>query len=836
MSVFDVSGINVGFKDFNPSILQRNILTNTIRALNEHKNAMIESPDGTDRLLLVLGAVISFQKSSKSIQIEPPTVLDPSLGTEASFSTIELTAKPGEYPQIICVCRDEDSLSSAVHELKKISEKTTICVLNDFQKYCLNEHVKKSEFPDFWCNTLQCSGDCSFAVPKGNFDWKQNFDIEEIRDFCIETRECPFFREKERVQISDVIFVTADVYFSFDETNSFKIIKNKAIFVFEDLPDIENMLIAKSTFSLQHREIQDLIPNRMEVGFLREFLGRFDSYIVDKCAEVLASGDPSECVPMETVWEVIDCQAMEWGRINSAIEILRNFSMSEEIVTRETQKKIEHIFTLLKISYQNHEHFCVEFIPGNAEHDDELVFHCLHAAPVFNYFTSDSHAIILTADVLTPMQELGESLGCNFPVRLSSAKAASEDEKFAAFTLSNTNDGTIFQNTFKSITEKGDQMFLSLGKMMENMLQAIPDGIILFTMDPNSIVNYWKKNDFTKRLKKIKPLFYPLQGENYIDGYKSSCMVDRGGLLITDNFESIKDMKGKQIRAIFVFGIPRDDSAFADLVRSHKREAAGVTTAQQTLDWSEINGLRTAYQCADLVIEGPNDYGMIAFVDNRYQTYIDKSPKWLKQHTQTANSPTHLLRLVKTFFSKATPEPPEFQLSTDKQVLFTCAKCEEPVLAVRRLKTIDTVGITKHGFLEIVAAEGDEIECLPVSGDINRTVLADSKSITWSAEDDTGYTPIVCSCGMPVGAEITVFTEENKEHADEIWLIKERVTPMNPLQRKFTKPSRTQREAPSSPKIKEDSQKTKSSSQKSQRRSTRRSKELLPGQTTLSFF
>ena len=291
------------------------------------------------------------------------------------------------------------------------------------------------------------------------------------------------------------------------------------------------------------------------------------------------------------------------------------------------------------------------------------------------------------------------------------------------------------------------------------------------------MLQVWRKNNFTKKIKKYKPIFHQKQGEKYIDEYTYSISVGNGGLLLTSDIDDILNLTGKQLRCLFFFGIPRCDDRLAFL---KKKFDQNLYPTENSHDYSEMNGLRNAYECADAIISQNGDFGCVLFIDPRFSTLIDSAPKWIRQCSSKITTQSVLTRQIKQLFQNNIEPEETFQLSVDRRALFVCASCEGQILTSTRITTIETFENDKSGFLEIINENGPK-SVLPVSNKFSRTIHCNQDQIQWKEEDGIGYSPLICSeCGKIVGAQVTIANSENENSLDEIWLVCDRIIAKDP--------------------------------------------------------
>lgn len=776
---FQVGGINVRFNDFSPTVVQRNIIVNTMHALLSQKNAFIESPEGIERAFLVLSAAISYQQANRTEISEPPMKIDPVM--QNTFEISKTNANKSF--QIIVVCNSENTISQLIHLVKRMNNVPSTLILQNIHDYCLNSDVKIKDNPLFWCSSVRSVNECKFCSNDLKINDISGFDIEEIKSSCIEHTQCPYLLTKDNIKEADVIFCTLETFFFVEKIEKLGLNNEQNILIFEDLPSIENILLDMCSFSLFSGEIDSLLPNDSS---LKSFLSKLKNVIIDHSPEIIASGLSCDAFTVQQIFEEIGFSDSEFVAIKENLEVLFSQNLSDEFIQYNSYSKLYIIVYLIGLARENPNDFVFDIFAN----DEQMIFRSLSIGPVFKDFTKTAHSIIFTANVLTPFDSIATSLNTNFEIVYSGMHPFANDN-FAGFTLSYSSDDVVLSSN----SENKEQTYNALGKLIESQCQNIPDGIVLFIENPFDMILSWRKNNFTKRIKKHKPLFYQKQSDKYIDEYKSSISVGNGGLLITNDINAICDLSGRQLRCLFFFGIPKRMDRLSELKRIHDNQQQNdqqkmPETSQRIienqikseLDFSEQNGLRDAYLCAESTISQPGDFGIVVFIDSRFQNYIDAAPRWIKQATNKITTQSVLTKNIKQFFTTHVAPEEEFTLSVDRRAMFICAMCESPILTSSRITTIDTFDPMKQGFLEIIGSQQKTL-VLPITNKYNRTIHCSEENIQWKVDDGIGYSPLVCECGRVVGAEISVATVENEESLEDIWLAADCIVAREPMKR-----------------------------------------------------
>jgi Rad3-related DNA helicase len=149
-------GVNVSFPRSDPYPAQKALMSTTIKALEKHENAILESPTGTGKTLALLASSLAYQeKITEEFKLHPhnPPFVDGSNNLHPNFPLEMLNAlfredPPGfninprkKVPAIWYTTRTHSQMKQLVSELRKLSYVPQLSILASRQHYCIYEKV-----------------------------------------------------------------------------------------------------------------------------------------------------------------------------------------------------------------------------------------------------------------------------------------------------------------------------------------------------------------------------------------------------------------------------------------------------------------------------------------------------------------------------------------------------------------------------------------------------------------------------------------------------------------------------------------------------------------------
>mmetsp|Transcript_34561 Transcript_34561/g.97475 ORF Transcript_34561/g.97475 Transcript_34561/m.97475 type:complete len:753 (+) Transcript_34561:3-2261(+) len=284
---------------------------------------------------------------------------------------------------------------------------------------------------------------------------------------------------------------------------------------------------------------------------------------------------------------------------------------------------------------------------------------CLDASltirPVFEKFQS----VIITSGTLSPIDMFPKILDFH-PVVLQSLPMSLARDCICPVILTKGNDQTPVSSKFDLRHDMN--VIRNYGKMLVEMAQAIPDGLVCFFVSylyMDQIVSKWNDMGILQELMQHKLVFIETQDvvetTLALDNYRRACDCGRGAVFFSVARGKVSegiDFDKHYGRAVIMFGIPFQYT-LSRILRA-RLEYLRETFQIPEKDFLSFDAIRQAAQCVGRVIRSKSDYGMMVFADSRYARLDkrEKLPGWITsrmkdQHLQL--SVETLLQVAREF-------------------------------------------------------------------------------------------------------------------------------------------------------------------------------------------
>ncbi|EGD73796.1 hypothetical protein PTSG_05489 [Salpingoeca rosetta] len=287
-----IGGVWVSFPH-NPYDLQTAYMNSLIQALNEGKNAMLESPTGTGKTLCLLCASLAWQEQftkALTAQAEEDAAKakakamaaglgggqGPHQGWQASGTGYEqqhqqhqpgnpaqgFTPQKPKAPRIIYATRTHSQIAQTIAELKRTSYKPNICVLGSREQLCINPEVSRLDTnaaKTRTCRHKVASQECSyyFQVPKGKKDLADHgiADIEDLVKIGRSASCCPYYLARDGLESAQLVFVPYNYILNSRTRRNQRIDVETSVVILDEAHNIESVCEDASSFDLSTTDL-----------------------------------------------------------------------------------------------------------------------------------------------------------------------------------------------------------------------------------------------------------------------------------------------------------------------------------------------------------------------------------------------------------------------------------------------------------------------------------------------------------------------------------------------------------------------------------------------------
>jgi regulator of telomere elongation helicase 1 len=282
--VYNIRGVAVEFPH-NAYDCQLVYMEKVIQAIQERRNALLESPTGTGKTLCLLCSTLAWRqsyieqmKSSLTQHVDDNSTPQGGQSSQSSFG-IAFNA-----PRIIYASRTHSQLAQVVKELKCTSYKPKTCILGSRSQMCIHPTVSnvRGKAQDYMCRSLVSGHRCGFHNNVSDYKTNSEFteqvcDIEDMVNLGQRYEVCPYYLSKELQSSADVIFMPYNYLIDPAIRRSLNINLQDAILVFDEAHNLEGICGEAASFDITAgdlaacvREVQRAIDITHKPGYAGE--------------------------------------------------------------------------------------------------------------------------------------------------------------------------------------------------------------------------------------------------------------------------------------------------------------------------------------------------------------------------------------------------------------------------------------------------------------------------------------------------------------------------------------------------------------------------------------
>ncbi|BDA40755.1 Regulator of telomere elongation helicase 1 [Coccomyxa sp. Obi] len=274
MPTYTLRGIEVQFPH-EAYECQVTYMEKVITALQEGKNALLESPTGTGKTLCLLCATLAWQESLKAAkaaaaaQAASKTCFEGEVEPgHSNKSWAQMTAEglaslhssePSAIPTIIYASRTHSQLAQVMGELRNCGYRPRAAILGSRQQMCLNPGVKRlpGGAMNQACRTHVTARSCSWynkvdswtrMHPDANAEAP---DIEELVRLGSAGGPCPFYLSRDMASTADIVFMPYNYLVDAKIRGGLKMVHwPNAVLVFDEAHNVEGVCSDAASFDL----------------------------------------------------------------------------------------------------------------------------------------------------------------------------------------------------------------------------------------------------------------------------------------------------------------------------------------------------------------------------------------------------------------------------------------------------------------------------------------------------------------------------------------------------------------------------------------------------------
>ena len=505
-------------------------MESVIKACTEKKNAMLESPTGTGKTLSLLCSSLAWLKEQQSKH------------------------------KIIYLSRTHSQLSQVIKELKKTIYKPMIATLGSRDILCVNPNVNihKGIQLNIACKNYKRGKMCPHAfgkLAKHPGVKTEIMDIEELHEFCLKEKLCPFYLSRELAATADIIFMPYNYLLDPKVRNQSNMVSfENAVLIFDEAHNVQRVSEESSSIETSTEELKKCLNeiNQIEkikdsidlkeglceelkgitfddLKFLKEPIESFITYLNDM-EEVNKEGFVCEGKMLFDIFlngtkyyeTTLEGKSIIKGinseNINQYLETARK--CVNNLIERNIGSHIDQwSYTLEKVylymsQQTNGDKLDIDFFKIVITDEIEDMTHsirkrssrikaqkrtlralCFNPGLAFiDILKANPRCIILTSGTLSPMESLEKELRIKFPIKLESNHVINKKQLLIQV-VTHDYENNLFN--FNYANRENERQKQNLGKLVEETCCSSPGGVLVFFSGyamMSQCWNMWKKN------------------------------------------------------------------------------------------------------------------------------------------------------------------------------------------------------------------------------------------------------------------------------------------------------------------------------------------------------
>eukprot|EP00931_Biecheleriopsis_adriatica_P035081 TRINITY_DN20216_c0_g1_i1.p1 TRINITY_DN20216_c0_g1~~TRINITY_DN20216_c0_g1_i1.p1 ORF type:complete len:832 (+),score=168.69 TRINITY_DN20216_c0_g1_i1:142-2637(+) len=271
-------------------------------------------------------------------------------------------------------------------------------------------------------------------------------------------------------------------------------------------------------------------------------------------------------------------------------------------------------------------------------YDPTLILRCLDASLAIRPVLKRYQSVVLTSGTISPLEMYPKILGMTNVVATESFSITMERKCLCPLIVTHGPDQVPISSRFS--LREDPSVVHNYGNLLEQLVQAIPDGIVCFFTSYRyleQVLEKWYETGVISRVLKHKLLFIETKdvvATTYaLNLYRQACDSGQGAVFLSVARGKVAegiDFDRHYGRCVVLFGVPfqytlsRELRARLEFLREHYDIKES--------EFLNFDAMRQASQCLGRVIRSKRDYGVMIFADQRYARSDKRSkiPDWIR--------------------------------------------------------------------------------------------------------------------------------------------------------------------------------------------------------------
>ena len=682
------------YMPYEPYSYQTESVIELTEAMHQEKNlVMFESPTGTGKTQTILSSVLAIMQKDN---------LKPAPNSKSR-------------PKMLYFTRTVSQMNQVMDEIKKCGYKVKGNIMSSRANLCLYDKVntlKGNAEMNQACLDAQKHKECPFKVSPVHANvekplYDNILDIEDLKIVGQATKHCSYYFTKDMARFSDIVVMS---YIYLVDPLFRKNIKDylpNSIVVFDEAHNLCKVLEEAGSWELTVKEMEHVAIDTEQLSsaihgtsdgtmkrysFIVEALDKLLVHLEKTSENILSESKTlsiDSFLPGSAIVRIFNVELLKdiYPRFNDILSALSDIQWRSPL-----EKFILICSSLCKIYKQDPRTF--ESFKINIAEDKKFSFFCLDPSIEFNQIQEfKPRCMLLASGTLKPFELLEKQLATDFPVKISKIPDMSVwKQKLATMKLEsyyNFNNNAQITLNYKNRSDNDNiKGFLSL---MTEVSKTVPAGILVFLPTYSLLYEYkaaLEQNPLiANKLGQSKVVYFENKHRNFKQQFSQYCKSCRTTgamffLVFNGKFSEGMDFKHEYARMVILMGIPfpnltdlkiQAKKLFLEENYKQSKETISLgllsqsTSARKPVnfhEWYLNEAMIAVNQAAGRIKRNEDDYGVVLFVDSRYnqKKYNSHISEHLKSTSVVVSDFMQLNATLKGFYNQNTKCEPTSKL------------------------------------------------------------------------------------------------------------------------------------------------------------------------------